>query len=116
MSTRTLIVDDNAAMRLVLCTTAEINGYTVVGEACDGAEAIDAAAELQPDLVVLDIAMPVLDGLDALPRIQEVAPGAEVVLLTGLDTGTLDIPSGIRCESKDADLVFLFDRLSLTLV
>src|SRR5207247_10466550 len=58
------------------------DGFAVVGEAADGESAITRAAELSPDLILLDLSMPGLDGLSALPRLREAAPTCEVVVLT----------------------------------
>jgi DNA-binding NarL/FixJ family response regulator len=58
----------------------------VIGEASDGQEAIAAAAGLLPDLILLDLSMPGLDGLSALPQLREAAPGCEVVVLTASGT------------------------------
>jgi DNA-binding NarL/FixJ family response regulator len=58
----------------------------VAGEAADGEEAIECAGRLQPDLILLDLSMPGLDGLTALPRLREAAPGCEVVVLTASGT------------------------------
>jgi DNA-binding NarL/FixJ family response regulator len=60
-------------------------GFDVVGEAADGQEAVSAVRGLQPDLVLLDLTMPGMDGLAALPRIREEAPACEVVVLTASD-------------------------------
>ena len=57
-------------------------GWVVCGEAVDGIEAIEKAAELKPDLVLLDISMPNLDGLSALPQIREHSPDAAILILT----------------------------------
>lgn len=67
--------------RLILEQTGR---FKVVGEAADGLEAIDGASEHQPDLVLLDITMPGMDGFEALPHIRSVAPQTLVVVLTGL--------------------------------
>ena len=80
------LLDDVAAMRLVLRTVLELEGMTVVGVAGDGAVGIGEIAELQPDVVVLDLSMPGLDGLSALPRIREAAPETEVVVLPASGT------------------------------
>jgi DNA-binding NarL/FixJ family response regulator len=77
------LLDDVAAMRLVLRTVLELEGVTVVGEAGDGAVGIGEIAELQPDVVVLDLSMPGLDGLEAIPLIHERAPEAEIVVFSG---------------------------------
>ena len=82
MATRVLIVDDHPLTRSALSALLGQNGFDVAGEASDGEEAIDVARSLQPDLILLDLAMPGLDGLGALPRLREVAPECEVVMLT----------------------------------
>jgi DNA-binding NarL/FixJ family response regulator len=82
MATRVLIVDDHPLTRGALSALLAQNGFDVVGEASDGEEAIGVARTLQPDLVLLDLSMPGLDGLGALPRLREVAPECEVVMLT----------------------------------
>jgi len=61
----------------------------VVGEAADGEAAISEASRLQPDLILLDLAMPVLSGLDALPRLRQVAASAKIVVLAGFSTETV---------------------------
>jgi DNA-binding NarL/FixJ family response regulator len=83
---RILLVDDHPITRAALSSLLEGHGFTVVGEAADGEEAIEAARRLQPSLVLLDLSMPGLDGLRALPRIREAAPEAEVVVLTASGT------------------------------
>ncbi|HEX6491034.1 MAG TPA: response regulator transcription factor [Gaiellaceae bacterium] len=82
MATRVLIVDDHPLTRSALSALLAQNGFDVAGEASDGEEAIGVARRLQPDLILLDLAMPGLDGLGALPRLREVAPDCEVVMLT----------------------------------
>jgi DNA-binding NarL/FixJ family response regulator len=82
MTERILIVDDHPLTRDALAGLLAHNGFDVVGVAASGHEAIDLAAALTPDLVLLDLSMPNMDGLVALPRLREAAPGAEVVVLT----------------------------------
>jgi DNA-binding NarL/FixJ family response regulator len=82
MTERVLIADDHPLTREALSGLLAANGFDVVGEAAGGAEAIDRTAELTPDLVVLDLTMPEVDGLTALPMIREAAPEAAVVVLT----------------------------------
>jgi YesN/AraC family two-component response regulator len=90
MTVRVLVVDDSADVRRLL--SAIIDGpddrWSVVGEAADGREAIDVARLTQPDLVLLDLSMPVMDGLEALPLIKVAAPGAAVVVLSGFPSHT----------------------------
>jgi DNA-binding NarL/FixJ family response regulator len=82
MTARVLIADDHPLTRDALADLLAANGFDVVGQAADGIEALERAAELEPDLVVLDLTMPEMDGLTALPGLREAAPGAAVVVLT----------------------------------
>ena len=86
MAGRVLVVDDHPLTRGALSALLEHNGFAVVGEAADGEGAIDCARTLQPDLVLLDLSMPVVSGVEALPRLRAAAPGAEVVVLTASGT------------------------------
>jgi DNA-binding NarL/FixJ family response regulator len=82
MTERILIVDDHPLTRDALAGLLTQNGFDVVGQAASGQEAIELADALKPDLVLLDLSMPEMDGLTALPLIQAVAPEAEIVVLT----------------------------------
>ena len=86
MAESILIVDDHPLTRSALAALLGQNGFSVVGEAADGEAAIEQARELGPDLVLLDLSMPGMSGLDALPRLREAAPNAEVVVLTASGT------------------------------
>src|SRR5437588_2960134 len=86
VSVNVLIVDDHPLTREALATLLGQHGFEVVGQAGDGNEAIELAGRLHPDLVLLDLSMPELDGLSALPRLREAAPGCEVVVLTASGT------------------------------
>ena len=86
MGRRTLVVDDHPLTRAALVGLLEQHDFAVVGEAGDGEEAIVRARELQPDLVLLDLSMPGLGGLDVLPRLRAAAPHCEVVVLTASGT------------------------------
>jgi DNA-binding NarL/FixJ family response regulator len=85
MAERILIVDDHPLTRDALAALLAQQGFDVVGAAEDGERAIAEAESLQPDLVLLDLTMPGMDGLTALPRIREQAPACEVVVLTASD-------------------------------
>jgi DNA-binding NarL/FixJ family response regulator len=86
MGRRTLVVDDHPLTRAALVGLLEQHRFPVVAEAGDGEEAIERARELQPDIVLLDLSMPGLGGLEALPRVRAAAPGCEVVVLTASGT------------------------------
>jgi DNA-binding NarL/FixJ family response regulator len=82
MATRVLIVDDHPLTRDALGSLLTQNGFELAGEASDGEEAIERARQLQPELILLDLSMPGMDGLQALPRLRQAAPACEVVVLT----------------------------------
>lgn len=83
---RVLVVDDAANLRELLTVLLEVeDDFEVVGTAADGKEAINAAGRLQPDVVLLDLAMPVMDGLQALPAIRERLPNARIVIFSGYE-------------------------------
>ncbi len=86
MAERVLLVDDHPLTRDALASLLEQGGFDVVGEAADGAEALELAGRLQPDLVLLDLSMPGVDGLSALPGLRAAAFDCEVVVLTASGT------------------------------
>jgi DNA-binding NarL/FixJ family response regulator len=88
MTARILIVDDHPLTRDALAGLLATNGFDVVGQAADGAEAVTQATALTPDLVLLDLTMPGMDGLTALPLLREAAPEASVVVLTAAEDDT----------------------------
>ena len=81
---RVLIVDDAMFMRMMLKDILSKNGYEVVGEAANGREAIEKYIELRPDLVLLDITMPEMDGITALKEIKHIDPQAVVVVCSAM--------------------------------
>jgi two-component system NarL family response regulator len=83
---RLLVVDDVPLFRAGLTAALKGAGYAVVGEAPDGDGAVALAEAEQPDIVLLDVLMPGSSGLDVLEKIRAVAPGAEVLLLTGSES------------------------------
>lgn len=87
-----LIVDDEPDLRLMLRLALQRDGrFAVCGEANDGAAAVELAEDLHPDVILLDLMMPVLDGWAALPQLQRVAPRSMVVVLSALNAeGTAD--------------------------
>lgn len=81
---RTLLIDDTPDLReLLAMTLEETDDFEVVGEAGDGRAGIVVAQQTEPDLVVLDLAMPVMDGLEALPHLRRARPAATIVVLSG---------------------------------
>lgn len=83
MKTRILLADDHAVLRAGLRLLLENQtGLEVVGEVSSGLEALDLAIKLNPDLILLDLSMPGLGGLDALPALRKSVPGARVLILT----------------------------------
>lgn len=88
---RVLIVDDAEDIRLLLRMRLETEqGFEVVGEAVDGVDAVDQATALQPNVVLLDMAMPRMDGLEALPLIREAVPHVRVIVFSGFNQSTLE--------------------------
>jgi DNA-binding NarL/FixJ family response regulator len=86
MAERILLVDDHPLTRSALSGLLAQHGFEIVGEAEEGEEAIAKADDLKPDLILLDLSMPGVDGLSALPRLREAAPECEVVVLTASGT------------------------------
>lgn len=81
---KVLIVDDAAFMRMSLKLMLERNGYEVVGEAENGLIGLKKYSELRPDIVTMDITMPVMDGIQALKAIREIDPSANIVVISAI--------------------------------
>jgi len=87
---RILIADDHLVFRYgVRAVVERLEGWTVCGEACTGREAVELAEQLRPEIVVMDIQMPELNGLEATRQIKKVAPETEILMFTGLETEEL---------------------------
>ena len=85
-SFRVLLVDDAADVRALTRKALERTGrFDIVAEAADGQQAVDIAQVQQPNLVLLDLSMPVMDGMDALPLLRDAVPAAVIVVLSGLE-------------------------------
>jgi DNA-binding NarL/FixJ family response regulator len=82
MSNGLLIVDDDAVIRSALRSFVEADGYLVCGEAADGVEAVQRARELQPDLILLDLGMPRLNGAEVAGILKQEMPRVKIVLFT----------------------------------
>lgn len=100
MAKRILICDDAAVMRMMLKNILTKNGYEVVGEADDGAVALTKYKETKPDLVLMDITMPGVSGIQALKNIREYDPGALVIMCSAMGQQTMVIDS-IESGAKD---------------
>jgi DNA-binding NarL/FixJ family response regulator len=87
---RLLVVDDHDMLRQALAELLAQAGFDVVGEAGDGADAVAVAKRLHPDVVLMDLRMPVLSGLDAAPLIKEACPDTQVVLLSAFESPALE--------------------------
>jgi len=88
---RVLLADDTDEYRQLLRLILEQDGrFAVVGEAADGEVAVRLSGEQQPDVVILDLAMPVLDGLQAIPLIRANSPDSSIVVLSGFARGRVD--------------------------
>lgn len=79
-----LLADDLPQIRSILRRALEKDGrFEIVGEADNGTEAVQKAVALKPDALVLDLAMPGLDGMEAIPQVLESAPGTKIIVLSG---------------------------------
>jgi len=100
--TRILIVDDHALLRRGLADLLRYEkNLAVVGEASDGESAIAAATELKPDVVVMDLVMPVMDGVEATRRIKESLPDTKILILTTFGTSA-DVSRAIAAGASGA--------------
>ena len=82
MATRILLADDHSVVRQGVRMMLEREGFEIIGEAADGMEAVRLAEKMQPDVAVIDLSMPVMNGITAVGQIRKVAPRTKVVLLT----------------------------------
>jgi len=87
---RVLLADDHSGLRRALRGLLEETGFEVVGESDDGADAVALARLLQPDIVVIDVRMPVLNGLDAAKLIKDQRPATQVVVLSAFESPELE--------------------------
>lgn len=100
MSNRILVVDDAAFMRMMIKEILTKNGYTVVGEASDGVQAVEKYKELKPDLVTMDITMPEMDGIAALKEIRKVDSSAKVIMCSAMGQQAMVIDA-IQAGARD---------------
>lgn len=88
---RILVVDDHPTVRRILCRLLQKQpDFTLVGEAEKGADALLQAKELQPDVILMDISLPDMNGLDVATKLREVAPSAEVLVVSDYNEGEIE--------------------------
>ncbi|PLR97267.1 response regulator [Bacillus sp. T33-2] len=100
MANKILVVDDAAFMRMMIKDILTKNGFDVVGEAADGAQALEMYKELQPDLVTMDITMPEMDGITSLKEIKKVNANAKVIMCSAMGQQAMVIDA-IQAGAKD---------------
>ena len=117
---RVLVVDDQAIVRKgIRALLAEVESIAVVGEAANGAEAVDQAQALDPDVTLMDLAMPVMDGIEAIRQITARQAGACILVLTSF-TGDANIFAAIKAgalgyllkDSDPSDLIRAIEQVS----
>jgi two-component system chemotaxis response regulator CheY len=97
---RVLIVDDAMFMRMTIKQMLEAHGHSVAGEAGDGIEAVKKFIEYKPDVVLLDITMPEMNGVEALKRIKELDPDARVIICSAMGQQAM-VAQAIQYGAKD---------------
>lgn len=100
MAKNILIVDDAAFMRMMIKDILSKNGYTVAGEAENGKVAVDKYNEVKPDLVLMDITMPEMDGIQALKAIKGNDPNAQIIMCSAMGQQAMVIEA-IQSGAKD---------------
>ena len=100
MAKNILVCDDAAFMRMMIKDILNKNGYNVAGEAENGIRAVEKYKEVSPDLVLMDITMPEMDGIQALKEIKKVDAGAKVIMCSAMGQQAMVIES-IQAGAKD---------------
>ena len=100
MGARVLIVDDAAFMRMMIKDILSKNGYEIVGEAENGAVAVQKFNELRPDLTTMDITMPEMDGITAVKAIKKIDPAAKVIMCSAMGQQSMVIEA-IQSGARD---------------
>jgi len=108
---RVLIVDDEPDIRLVVRVFATSMGHDIVAEAADARRAIELARQHQPDAIVLDVMMPGMTGLEALPELREASPDATIVIYSVLATDSKDGALADRWVQKGEPLEHLNEAI-----
>jgi DNA-binding NarL/FixJ family response regulator len=87
---RLLVADDVVYFRTLLRYALDPQRFEIVAEAGDGSEAVEAAARTRPDVAILDLSMPVMDGLQAIPKILEASPDTKILVLSGFEAELME--------------------------
>lgn len=95
-----LVVDDAAFMRMTIKKMVEAHEHEVIGEAGNGVEAVKKYIELKPDVVLLDITMPEMNGVEALQNIKRLDPSARVIIVSAMGQQTM-VAQAIQSGAKD---------------
>ena len=111
MQKTVLIVDDAVFMRMKLRQILEDNSYKVIAEAQNGIEAIEKYKAIKPDIIIMDIVMPEMDGIEALKRIKNLDPGANIIMCSAM--GQISIVMGAIREGAVDFIVKPFERKRL---
>ena len=96
MAKNILICDDAAFMRMMIKDILTKNGYNVAGEAENGLKAVEKFKEVNPDLVLMDITMPEMDGIQALKEIKKIDGGAKVIMCSAMGQQAMVIEAGAK--------------------
>jgi two-component system chemotaxis response regulator CheY len=106
---KALVVDDNASIRKLVIEAFLSNGFDACAEAENGKEAIAAAKRTKPDVITLDLSMPVMNGLEAAPEMRKILPDTPIILFTMYGDGTL------QAEASKAGITLVLPKtVSLT--
>lgn len=97
---KVLIVDDAAFMRMMIKDILEKNGFEVIGEASNGAKAVELYKKEKPDVVTMDITMPDMDGIEAVKAIKAFDPAAKVIMCSAMGQQTM-VMDAIKAGAKD---------------
>lgn len=111
MGKRVLLVDDSPMVHMLLRKTLEKNGYEICGDAKDGSEGVEMFESLIPDLVFMDITMPIMDGIEATRKIKEKNANAKIIMLTAM--GDEEIISQAKNAGADVFLKKPFDNCKI---
>jgi YesN/AraC family two-component response regulator len=120
MPARILIVDDHLIARTSIRSLLDGHGFRICGEAKNGKEAIEKVVELKPDIILLDINMPVMDGIRAAHEIRLISPEANIIFLTGHDVPAFrNATEGLSDAfvskyQAETELIPILERLSET--